>query len=210
MNMLFSLVVLLACMVGQAPIVQAAIGDSAEQACVSCMDCKLRREAAGASCDSGTYYVKLSTGSAKVVFCDMETQGGGWTTIWSNGGGHSLPGSMVSNSELWGSTRNDIVWLPSYRLQCAMNRAGWDYFRDRPGSEWMKHMKAFYTSSGALRNEQKIRLNFHKDSTWGELITYAFQNCYRLSNVINVYSTRLNGDMSKVREQSRSRSRPTG
>jgi len=68
------------------------------------------------------------------VYCDMTTDGGGWTGVFANVGGNINP--QMSNEQLWISTNQDVVEPGKYISQ--KNSFVWDYFRNKPRVEVLK------------------------------------------------------------------------
>lgn len=138
--------------------VDVSLGMSAAASVESCRTLKVENPGA----KSGLYYVHLGQGASNAfrVFCDMETDGGGWTVFWRNLGGYHGGGGVRSNSNLWSSAPNDLVEPPAnYRSPSMWNQKLYSHYRDVGNVELLKSMWLYQSSGGSLQRTQKLKMD---------------------------------------------------
>ena len=130
---------------------------------------------------SGIYLLK---GDIK-VYCDMDTDGGGWTAVWSNTGGKtSISKATMSNQKLWYSQNQDIVEPGKYTSQ--KNTALWNLIKNKKGVELLKINNRTDNNYSTWKN---IRFDLGKDVTFGDIMNqgYANNSYNQLSNQVEMF-----------------------
>jgi hypothetical protein len=134
----------------------------------SCQDYFARDEVhnAGPTGISGLYTIADRDGTFE-VFCDMDTEGGGWTLIWKNTGSNK-PSNVRNNEALW---QEAASWTPGdprqpllpHRLEhgSAVDSRAWHHFKALPHQTWAKFASLHQTSDDAVRHRQSFHLRLN-------------------------------------------------
>ena len=118
---------------------------------------------------------------------------GGWTHIWSNSGGNIT--SVVSNSILWNSSTNDIVYPNMYGSY--KNTNAWNSFINKQGVSLLKKynynpIPTSETTSGyAILKYAK--LNLGSLVSFGDIFQSVGTNCRKLKNKVTFDYLTING-----------------
>lgn len=149
---------------------------------------------------SGMYWVHFGAGpdaGAGVyrVWCDMETNGGGWTMWWRGIGGWPPAGSGSSNAQLWGSGANTPIMPGTYHSRSAYHTDAYNYFREKRNVQLVKTMKLYLKPGLEPVQEQRVRLELGPNVMLKQLSeTSALTNkCQSLGNKVRFYSTVRDG-----------------
>jgi cysteine-rich repeat protein len=132
--------------------------DCAEGLCLqaSCQiadTCKVIKQAAPASA-SGKYTIDAGTGTKYEVFCDMVTDGGGWTILYATNGGDNIQGITGSTEVLTG---DPLMYQPYNRtraLKVLLSGLGAEgLIRRQLDNVWIKFDKAPFDASLDMPNQ---------------------------------------------------------
>lgn len=132
-----------------------ALGTGADCAAVDCA--QLRDDNPGAI--TGRWWVDPTGTEPFEVWCDQDTDGGGWNVVWVNHGG--AIGAEESNQSLVSRGNNgggDAMVVPHDVENISSVHAQLDVWWTNPGQEWLKRM-TLWQSDGTVENEQHLRLD---------------------------------------------------
>src|SRR5690606_26219251 len=140
---------------------------------------------------SGVYYINMGgDGTPYQAGCDMETDGGGWTLVWSNIGGFAELNTTRTNEELINSEiQNDIITPSTFGSY--INAPLYWYASSLQHTEWIKLMRLYKTQNIEQPiHKQSIRVKFGSNRFWNVFDpTEPFCNFFEFETV-SVY---LNG-----------------
>ena len=153
---------------------------------------------------SGMYYVHLGHGptSSKVtlVYCDMDTDGGGFTMWWRGIGGWPPGGNGRSNAALWSSGENTPILPGTYHSRSAYHTDVYNYFREQTGVHLVKQMKLYYHPTASMSSQQAVRLELGATTLKHLTETSEVVNnkCQTLPSRVRFYSTQRDSGTDKT------------
>jgi hypothetical protein len=151
-------------------------GESSRSAAESCSSIKQNNQNA----KSGLYWIHLNEDELVQdplrVYCDMETDGGGWTLLFKQLGGFTLRdytrlSDTLGNEKYWSSQKlmegdtnlaNAEVGPSKYLDAPRFNKKAFDILASRKGMEWLKYQHAFEGKAKVL--DQGIRLEMGRNT----------------------------------------------
>ena len=125
------------------------------------------------------------------VYCDMETDGGGWAVIFKNHGG-SVPGETSNDALLDGDPGpyTGVILPHTLELVSGVNVAAWNWYRDAPGHDWLK-LGTLYDPQDQIVHEQSLRVELG-EVTWSWILSRpSSEYCHLAPNPIALVA---NGD----------------
>ena len=153
--------------------------------------------------NNGIYKINPSGIDEFEVYCDMITDGGGWTFLWKNYGGPEATG--ISNEDLLVLNQNDLV-IPQKNggeFNSEINTNAWNYFKDLESVELIKlasyknRPNSFtITYSDDLNVWDKINLDLGESVTFSDLFDFTNENiiinsdgdgCLKLDNQVEMF-----------------------
>jgi hypothetical protein len=152
----------------------------------------------GSSCDallqggvtaSGVYWVNPPGAAPFQIFCDMQTDGGGWELVWKNHGG--ARGGKRSNEAVLAQTGEDFILPHTDELASQKHQQAYDIYRSLPGIEWAKMSTLWSAAAPAtVVASNTVRLTLPDNVTWDaffEKRADTDESCVELPGVVKFH-----------------------
>jgi hypothetical protein len=144
-------------------------GCSAGEAACAGLSCEALRQAGVVL--SGPYWIDPDGSGAFQIYCDMETDGGGWELVWKNHGG--AKGGELSNERLLEQTGQDYILPHTQDLRSGKHQQAYEIYRAWPGIEWAK-ISTLWSVTGdggvdTIEATNTTRLTLPANVTWQDL-----------------------------------------
>jgi len=127
------------------------------------------------------------------VYCDMTSDGGGWSMVWKNFGGprYSSYSNQISNLNLWGSSKSNIVTPFSYSGEIASHKnvEAWNVFISKKDAEWIKLVRSYNSNENLYEDNRYtyvVKLDLGDGVAMNDVMTTI--NCKQLSNQVEMFT----------------------
>lgn len=182
-----------------------AVGGSGATGGTGGTDCLGEQECPGESCaallqagatESGLYWIDPEGAPAIQIYCDQETDGGGWGLVWKNHGGGI--GAERSNKDVFEQTGVDYIVSHEDELISQKHQLAYDVYQGTPGIEWLKlaTLWRFGDDGDEVVQRHAVRVSLPGNVTWASLFAQTSSEtdfwCVDLGEQVTVH---IDGDL---------------